>query len=81
MSFIRIRKRLDSETLQLPELKPLIGKTVEITIEEAAPVAPKICWEDIDRLVEKNAQLYPGPDIGMAIIREMRDTRHLEKDE
>lgn len=31
---IRLRKRLDSDTLHLPELRPLIGKTVEITVEE-----------------------------------------------
>jgi len=30
MNTIRIRKHLDSETLHLPELKPLLGKTVEI---------------------------------------------------
>lgn len=32
MNAIRIRKTIDSETLHLPELKPLIGRTVEITI-------------------------------------------------
>jgi hypothetical protein len=35
---VRIRRRIDSETLHLPELKALIGKTVEIVIkEETAP--------------------------------------------
>lgn len=29
---IRILKQIDSETLHLPELKPLIGKTVEILV-------------------------------------------------
>ena len=29
---IRIRKQIDSETLHLPELRPLIGKTVEIFV-------------------------------------------------
>jgi hypothetical protein len=72
---IRIRKKLDSENLQIPELKPLIGKTVEITIEETA-APPKLSWEEIDRLVEKNAELYPGPNIGVDIIREMRDNGH-----
>lgn len=33
---VRIRRKLDSETLHLPELKPLIGKTVEIVIREHA---------------------------------------------
>ena len=31
---LRIHRKLDSETLHLPELKPLIGQTVEITVEE-----------------------------------------------
>ncbi len=34
MTTIRIRKKLDSETLHLPELRPLIGRTVEIVVAE-----------------------------------------------
>ena len=37
---VRILRRIDSETLVLPELKALIGKTVEITIREN--VVPEI---------------------------------------
>jgi hypothetical protein len=38
MNAIRIRKTIESETLHLPELKPLIGRTVEIIVmEEPAP--------------------------------------------
>ena len=39
MDEIRIRKHIDSETLHLPELRPLIGKEVEIVvvIDPAAP--------------------------------------------
>ena len=37
MNAIRISKRIDSETLHLPELKPLIGKRVEIIVREEAP--------------------------------------------
>jgi hypothetical protein len=40
MNAIRIRKQIDSETLHLPELKPLLGKTVEIIVlEEPRPAA------------------------------------------
>jgi hypothetical protein len=44
MSAIRIRKTIDSDTLTLPELRPLIGRTVEIVIEEqpAAAVSPGV---------------------------------------
>jgi hypothetical protein len=34
MNAFRIRRRLDSDTLHLPELKPLIGKAVEIIVLE-----------------------------------------------
>jgi hypothetical protein len=34
MNAIRIRRKLESETLHLPELKPLIGKNVEIIVQE-----------------------------------------------
>jgi hypothetical protein len=34
MNAIRIRTTLNSETLHLPELKPLLGKPVEIIVLE-----------------------------------------------
>jgi hypothetical protein len=34
MNAIHIRKHLVSETLYLPELKPLVGRTVEIIVVE-----------------------------------------------
>ena len=37
---VRIRTRVESETLHLPELRPLIGKEVEITVREAVGMAP-----------------------------------------
>jgi hypothetical protein len=38
MNAVRIRRQLDSDTLHLPELKPLIGKNVEIIVlEEQVP--------------------------------------------
>ena len=43
MAAIRIRKTIESDTLTLPEAKPLIGRTVEIVIEEqpaAAAIPP-----------------------------------------
>jgi hypothetical protein len=39
MSTIRIRKKIDSETLFLPELKLLLGQTVEITISGSSEAA------------------------------------------
>ena len=36
MQTIRIQARLDSTTLSLPELAPLVGRTVEIVVSERA---------------------------------------------
>ena len=80
MSTIRIRKKVESETLSLPELRDLIGKMIQITVEVEDSQAVENPWAETDRLREKNAKLYPGPDIGVDIIREMRDSRHLEHD-
>ena len=37
MNAIRIRTRIESETLTLPELKPLIGRAVEIIVLDDLP--------------------------------------------
>jgi hypothetical protein len=34
MTAIRIETTIDSETLHLPQLKPLVGKSVEIVVRE-----------------------------------------------
>lgn len=36
MNAIRVHTRIDSETLHLPELREMIGKSVQITIREEA---------------------------------------------
>jgi hypothetical protein len=40
MIAIRIQKRIESETLHLPELRPLVGHDVEIVVQEAPPSPP-----------------------------------------
>lgn len=52
MNTIRIRKKLESATL--PELEPLIGKTVRITVEEeAVPVErPQADWDAAMRAID-----------------------------
>ncbi len=41
MTTIHIRKHLDSDILHLPELKPLIGKAVEIIVREQTTSVPE----------------------------------------
>ena len=53
---IRIRRKLESETLYLPELRPLIGKNVEIIVleEPLAPISPGTGdWDAATKAVEE----------------------------
>lgn len=50
-----MRRRLESDTIQIPELKDLIGKDVEIVVSETAsperqpgPMAGSVLWDDSD---------------------------------
>ncbi|MFL5342285.1 MAG: hypothetical protein ACJ8F7_19230 [Gemmataceae bacterium] len=45
MNAIRIIRTVESETLHLPELKPFIGKTVEIVVLDESPVADR--WKPL----------------------------------
>jgi len=51
---VRIRRRIESDTLHLPELKGMIGKDVEITIEvtvvEQGAAAPRQDFSKLDEL-------------------------------
>jgi hypothetical protein len=49
---IHIHRKLDSETLHLPELKSLIGRTVEITVEEKPPEVRDEFYAELARLPE-----------------------------
>ena len=49
---VHIHTRIDSETLTLPELRPFVGKSVEITVREDVPVARKPDWKLLHRLAE-----------------------------
>jgi len=54
MHVIRVRKRVESETLHLPELKEWIGKDVEIIVleERAATAEPAAGKRDYSALAE-----------------------------
>lgn len=49
---IKLHRKLDSNTLYLPELNSLIGRTVEITIEEQAPEVREEFYAETARLPE-----------------------------
>jgi hypothetical protein len=55
MTVIHVTQELNSDTLQLPELKPLIGKKVEITIREVPEIpATKNGWDALLELAGKD---------------------------
>lgn len=57
MNAVRIRRKLDSETLHLPELKPLIGKTVEIIVLDDTASAIVAGTGDWDSAMQAVAEL------------------------
>jgi hypothetical protein len=63
MSAIRIRKKIDSETIHLPELKPFVGKTVEIIVQEDSvrPPATEKDWEEF--FASAGPDLIDDPDL------------------
>lgn len=79
MSAIRIRKKIDSDTLHLPELGPFIGHTVDILIEDeivdAAPPAGGVAGTgDWDAVLE-NARQLTDYDFGAQRDQDNRDIR------
>ncbi|HEV3006077.1 MAG TPA: hypothetical protein VGX78_16530 [Pirellulales bacterium] len=58
MGAIRIRKTVDSETLHLPELKPLAGQTVEITISPGPDPGTRAAFHDLPRQLPEFAAAW-----------------------
>jgi hypothetical protein len=58
MSAIRIRRRIDSDTLTLPELREFIGRTVDIVIEEQPAPADTAAefWASASKLPTTQAE-------------------------
>jgi hypothetical protein len=72
MSTIVIHRRIDSETLHLPELRPLIGKTVEIVVREE-PTAAVGKAADWDAAMQAARELT---NYDFDAVREQRDYDH-----
>ena len=77
MSAIRIRRTLDSDTLHLPELRPFIGRTVEIIVEEVVPdpAAEAARMREILDWIAANkiTSLAPGTPDSTEMLREDRE--------
>jgi len=62
MAAIHILKQIDSETLYLPELRPLLGRTVEITIVDKAQ-KPATTLEDWEKFFRDNGTDFVDPNV------------------
>jgi hypothetical protein len=66
MAPIRFKTRIESDTLVLPELRHLVGKTVEIRVTEAGKSA-------VDRLLDSDYQADceadTSPEVALADVR------------
>ena len=59
-----IRKMIDSETLTIPELKPLIGRTVDIASDEPVPAdVKKEFWDFASNLPETENQFLARQEV------------------
>ena len=56
MQAIRVRQRLNSETLTLPELRPFVGKEVEIVVSDVSPESLEV----VQAIDEKNRSPLAG---------------------
>jgi hypothetical protein len=76
MSAIRIRKTLESDTLHVPELRPYIGRTVEIVVEDppADPAADAARAKEIlDWIAANRVKPVPGTPDSTEMLREDRE--------
>jgi hypothetical protein len=72
---VRIHRKVDSETLYLPEIRPFIGKSVEIIVREdpwAATTATTSDWDTALRAAE-GLENY---DFGSVDRQRAYDLRH-----
>jgi hypothetical protein len=74
-SAIRIHKTLDSDTLHVPELRPYIGRTMEIVVEDAPPdrvAAAARMPEVLAEIARTRYPLAPGTPDSTELLREDR---------
>lgn len=61
MAPIRITMKLESETLTLPELRPLVGKTVEIRVRVAKSRIDRLTDHEFHAELEAEFAADPSP--------------------
>lgn len=69
MNAIQVRKQIESETLHLPELREMIGKTVQITIRE-----------EVEPLETERTFLGRSPERFISAKKQDADRQRLEEE-
>ena len=72
MQAIRVRQRLNSETLTLPQLRPFVGKDVEIVVLDVSPEVTKTTndLDEADRFPLAGSILRDDDPFGPAVPAE-----------
>jgi len=78
MTIVRLRRKLDSETLHIPELKSFLGKTVNIVIQEEPTPQVASGTGDWDAL-ERAADNMEGYDFDAVSEQREFDRQHAEE--
>ena len=69
MQAIRVRQRLNSETLTLPQLRPFVGKDVEIVISDITP-AEETTTQRSKKFPLEGSVLWDDDPLGPAVPAE-----------
>ncbi len=70
MQAIRVRQRLNSETLTLPELRPFVGKDVEIVISDMTPTEEPTTQPRSQKFPLEGSVLWDDDPLGPAVPAE-----------
>lgn len=70
MQAIRVRQRLNSETLTLPQLRPFVGKEVEIVISDVTPAQEAATEPQPKKFPLEGSVLWDDDPLGPAVPAE-----------
>ena len=70
MQAIRVRQRLNSETLTLPQLRPFVGKDVEIVISGMTPAQETATTPTSKKFPLEGSVLWDDAPLGPAVPAE-----------
>ncbi len=70
MQAIRVRQRLNSETLTLPQLRPFVGRDVEIVVSDVTPTEEATAQPRSQKFPLEGSVLWDDDPFGPAVPAE-----------